>query len=257
MCATWAEVQSYGARQYSGNNGQDSAPAILLPLPGCVHNMRHEIPSCLPYTPSPIPTTTQQRCPWPLPLSTISARLLPSVTPCGHTPMPHTPRLRLRPIFTVSFHMHMDTLWLPAPLLPHPPTPQDDFKAMNILLPTHYVLIAKRCFKSMRDNDFKVGAREGGLMGGWIGGGRKTMNTYSGQQQCRRRSACCVHSQVMKAAICGVQNAGARARVQCGCGPVEAYGLALVHRSLLARFCCLERAGVREELLRRPWITDA
>lgn len=33
---------------------------------------------------------------------------------------------------------------------------QDDFKAMNILIPTHYVLIAKRCFKSMRDNDFKV-----------------------------------------------------------------------------------------------------
>ncbi|GFR39772.1 hypothetical protein Agub_g257 [Astrephomene gubernaculifera] len=33
---------------------------------------------------------------------------------------------------------------------------QDDFKQLNPLIPTHYILIAKRCFKAMKDNDFKV-----------------------------------------------------------------------------------------------------
>lgn len=52
----------------------------------------------------------------------------------------------------------MHTLRFPDTLPLQPQHPQDDFKAMNILIPTHYVLIAKRCFKSMRDNDFKVRA---------------------------------------------------------------------------------------------------
>ncbi|KAG2448637.1 hypothetical protein HYH02_006524 [Chlamydomonas schloesseri] len=33
---------------------------------------------------------------------------------------------------------------------------QDDFKALNPLIPTHYILIAKRTFTAMKNNDFKV-----------------------------------------------------------------------------------------------------
>ncbi|GIL80824.1 hypothetical protein Vretimale_9415 [Volvox reticuliferus] len=37
---------------------------------------------------------------------------------------------------------------------------QADFKGLNPLIPTHYVLIAKRCFKAMKDNDFKVSEKD-------------------------------------------------------------------------------------------------
>ncbi|PNH02288.1 hypothetical protein TSOC_011768 [Tetrabaena socialis] len=33
---------------------------------------------------------------------------------------------------------------------------QDDFRQLNPILPSDYFVIAKRCFKAMLDNDFKV-----------------------------------------------------------------------------------------------------
>ncbi|GLC59467.1 hypothetical protein PLESTB_001490600 [Pleodorina starrii] len=33
---------------------------------------------------------------------------------------------------------------------------QADFKGLNPLIPTHYIQIARRCFRAMKENDFKV-----------------------------------------------------------------------------------------------------
>lgn len=34
--------------------------------------------------------------------------------------------------------------------------PQVDFKGLNPIFPSHYLVIAKKCFQAMKDNDFKV-----------------------------------------------------------------------------------------------------